>query len=402
MINADEALRIILESTRLLGTERVDLLNCSGRTLAKSIVSKENLPPFDNSSMDGIAVRSSDLSHPSSGQPIRLEIVGEASAGNVFRGALRSGQCARVMTGGRIPDGADAVVPIEQVKSLDEKFIECSGPVRPGEYIRRAGEDIRKGEVALQDGEIITAAHAGVLASLGIARPLVVHRPRVNIVSTGDELVEIDRKPGPGQIRNSTAYALEAYVREAGGKPHILGIARDRKKKITRMIEKGLEGDILLITGGVSVGKYDFVKEVLDALDVNRKFWRVNIKPGKPLVFGTLKKTLVFGLPGNPVSTSVTFLEFVRPAIWKMLHRKALVPEKLSAIFDDRLTKTDGKRHFLRGVFTHRDGTMHVKLTGTQSSGVMSSLMKANCLIVIPEDVAQLNPGNQVQIELLK
>ncbi len=401
MINAAEALQIILDHTSLLSTEKVPLLAALGRSIGQGIIVKEDIPPFDNSSMDGYAVAASDLQSATGEHLCILEIVGESSAGNVFSEGIKSGQTVRVMTGGMIPDGADAVVPIEHATELDEEHVQFTDAIRSGQHVRKRGEDIAKGDIVLHSGQLLTPGAIGMLASLGHERVRVYKRPDVNIVATGDELVDVEETPGDGQIRNSSSYALAASVVQAGGDPHIRGIVPDKRKRLRKEIKEALDAEVVLITGGVSVGKYDFVKDILAELGVEINFWKVNIKPGMPLVFGTYEKTLVFGLPGNPVSSGVTFLQFVRPALLKMCGREEVSPMRHSAVMDQEFKKSDGKRHYLRGIADRRDGILHVVTTGTQSSGVMSSLSKANCLIIIPEDVSLLRKGDPVEIELL-
>ena len=401
MINADKALKLILQECIALSSEKVKFRNALGRTLAEDIVATENIPQFENSSMDGFAILSFDVREASRKNPVALKLVGESSAGNIYGDRLKAGETIRVMTGGKIPEGADCVVPIE-VASTDEKIVRFVAPAKPGAYIRRAGEDIKLNEVALGKGELVGPAQIGVLASLGCTRVEVTKKPAVRILPTGDELVEVSKTLSDGQIRNSSSHALVGFVKQAGGKSKVVPIVPDKKKRIRKAIEAALGCDILLITGGVSVGKYDLVKEILEELQVEIKFWRVNIKPGKPLVFGKHNDTLVFGLPGNPASTSVTFLQFVRPAFEKMLGRNPRQPLLLSAILDEPIVKKDDKRHFVRGIVTSVKETMHVRTTGTQSSGVMSSMAKANCFIILPEKSSLLKKGDKVQVELFK
>ncbi len=407
MIAFQKALQTILREAKPLSSGKVKLRNALHRTLAEDVIAKENIPQFDNSAMDGFAIRSTDVRKASKKNPVMLKVVGESSAGNPLRGRrpfgkkVGEGEAVGIMTGAKVPAGADAIVPIELVNIADDKQIHITAPVKVGAHIRRAGEDVKQKEVVLKKGENLSPAKIGLLASLGYAKVRVACKPRVNILPTGDELVKIDDVLRDGQIRNSTSYALASYIEQAGGEAEILGIVPDKKKKLRKAIKRGLDCHILLITGGVSVGKYDLVKDVLESLGVKIKFWRVNIKPGKPLLFGTFGKTLVFGLPGNPASTSVAFLQFVLPAIEKMSGRIAAAPLRLNAILDQPITKHDGKRHFVRGVATNRNGQLRVRTTGTQSSGALSSVAKANCLIVIPERTASLKKGSKVLVEMI-
>jgi molybdopterin molybdotransferase len=401
MISFHQALQKILKEVKPCSAEKVKLRIALHRILAESIVAKENIPPFDNSAMDGFAVRSADVRNATRKGGVRLRIVGESSAGNPFEKKVGKMGAVRIMTGGTIPLGADAVVPLEVVSMIGDESVEVAAPVKTGAHVRRAGEDVEKNQVVLKNGELLTPAKIGLLASLGYAKVNVARKPCVNILATGDELVAIDDTLRKGQIRNSNSYTLASYVEQTGGDAQILGTVPDKKKKLRRAIQRARDCDILLITGGVSVGKYDLVKNALEHVGVKIKFWRVNIKPGKPLVFGTFGKTLVFGMPGNPVSTSVAFLQFVRPAMRKMLGEITPHNVQLNAILDEPIAKVDGKRHFVRGIAASKNGHMHVRTTGTQSSGALSSVAKANCLIIIPEKSPSLKKGSRVLIELL-
>jgi len=402
MISADEALRIILDAVPPSRKEKVSLRNAAGRTAAEDIIAAGDIPPFRNSSMDGYAVRSSELKSASPERPVRLTVAGESSAGNPFEGHFRKGSVLRIMTGGKLPGGADAVVPVEIASKSGKHSVLFTGPALPGEFVRLPGEDIPRGQRVIAAGDLLTPYHLGVLAATGHAVARVAVRPRVCLLATGDELVRPDRTPVGGRIRNSSSYALEGLVREAGGKPRFLGIVRDRKKAIRKRVREGLESDVLLITGGVSVGAHDHVREVLGLCGVDILFWRVNIRPGSPLLFGVSGGTLVFGLPGNPVSTGVTFLQFVRPALRKILGRTILFPSQYRALIDVPIAPKEGKRCYLRGIVRQEGDLLRVKTTGSQSSGVMSSMLKANCLIVLPEGTRDLPAGASVNIEFLR
>lgn len=401
MVNAEDALRIILDAAPLLKSENIPLARSFGRSVAEEIIARGNLPPYPNSSMDGYAVRRSDVEGAAPGNPMTLVVAGESRAGSVFSGPLPKKSAIRIMTGARVPEGADAVIPVEDVAGDGQKVVIVAGIPRPSENIRFPGEDIAAGESVMRAGEVISPAHAGVLASLGYADIRVTRRPRVAIIATGDEIVEPGKPLRDGHIYNSTSFALQALVGEAGAKARFLGIGGDRKGRIRLLLRDAIRDDVIIVTGGVSVGRYDVVKEVLAENGVEILFWKVNIKPGRPMVFGTVKGTLVFGLPGNPVSTGVTFLQFVRPALLKMLGNRNVSLPPLTAIADEHLKKSDGKRHYLRGIVRQEGGTFRVRTTGSQSSGVMSSLLKANCLIVLPEEVSEILPGGEVTIELL-
>lgn len=400
MHKADEALGTILRAVKPVGVERLPLPAAHGRVLAEDILAKESVPPFTNSAMDGYAVHSADIAQSGDGN-VTLRVVGESRAGYPFRGSVRPGCAVRVMTGGVMPAGADAVVPVEETLSLPGGRIEILGQAVPGQHIRRAGHDILKGDRVIRTGTLLTPPHIAILASLGYRKVRVSKRPKVRIIATGDELVDVSKKPRKGKIRNSTLPTLAAYVREAGGEPIVEGVVPDATGRMLRAFRRTLGSNVVLITGGVSVGKYDLVREVLEELGVTVGVHRVSIKPGKPLLFGTFKRTLVFGLPGNPVSTAVTFLQFVRPALHALMGRRDGGPLRLTAILDHDFSKKDSKRHFLRGVARVDEGRLHVATVGVQSSGAMSEMANANCLIIIPEEVSRIHAGEQVMVEML-
>jgi molybdopterin molybdotransferase len=405
MTSYSDALRIILESSqRRLPTETVPLVLSHGRVLAEPIVSSENIPADANSAMDGYAVRAEDVTTASVESPVALRVIGESSAGSIFSGTLGHGDAVRIMTGGVVPGSANAVVEVEATSEADGMVL-VRRPVRQGEAVRNAGEDIRAGATAIPAGKRITPGDIGVLASLGVTNVPVRVKPKVAILSTGNEIVEAFRTPASGQVRNSTGPALYACCHEAGAEPIDLGIARDDREQLEEMLENGLRFDILITTGGVSAGAYDFVQHLLPEMGVEIRFHKVNIKPGKPVLFGTYgqgqEQTLVFGLPGNPVSSLVTFRQFVLPVIVHLLQQQN-DPFTLQAEITDAITKHDGKRHFIRGVLHNgSDGRLLVSKTGSQSSGAMSSMSRANCLIVFDEETPRVEAGGRVRVELL-
>ncbi|MEO5928720.1 MAG: gephyrin-like molybdotransferase Glp, partial [Candidatus Kapaibacterium sp.] len=315
------------------------------------------------------------------------------------------GEAARIMTGGLLPDGADAVIEVEATTEADG-MVEMMMEVATGKSIRNIGEDIAAGTEAIGAGGRITPGDIGVLASLGVVNVPVRVKPKVGILSTGSEIVEAFKTPAAGEVRNSTLPALYAACAEAGAEPIDLGIVRDDREELEERLEEGLRYDILITTGGVSAGAYDFVQEMLPALGVDIQFHKVNIRPGKPVLFGTFgeaaHRTIIFGLPGNPVSTLVTFRQFVAPAIARLLRRTG-APLRLKARLASPLpTSGDGKRHFIRGIVSdNAHGDLIVTTTGTQSSGAMSSMSRANCLIIIGEDAGPVVAGSMVELELL-
>jgi molybdopterin molybdotransferase len=398
LLSADQALVIILSSVSPGEVEVAELREAHHRVLAREIVAAEDVPPFDNSAMDGYAVRAKDVARV----PTKLRLVGEVRAGQVAAGELGHGEAIRFMTGGTVPSGADAVVQVEWTESADGTGVRVLNSVSPGQNIRRAGEDIHRGEKVLGKGRELRAAELGVLASLGRKTVEVYRVPRVAVLATGNELVEVDQPLTPGKIRNSNSYSLLGLLRETNVFPVDVGVAGDERADLRERILRGLEFDALVTTGGASVGNYDFVQEVLREIGVEIKFWRVNIKPGMPLLFGLHMGKPVFGLPGNPVSTFVTFVKFVRPALRKMMG--VCSPEKgvrLHARLEHEIKKSDQKRHFIRAILDSDGRELTVRTTGSQTSNVLTSLVKANCLMIIPEQVEVLKKGDLVEVELL-
>jgi molybdopterin molybdotransferase len=405
MLSAYQALETILSSVTVGEAEVVRLHDAHGRVLAEEIVACEDIPPFDNSGMDGFALKAEDVAQA----PALLKLVGEVSAGNVLLRRIEQGEAVRITTGGQIPLGADAVIQVEWTESVDGTSVRAVKSVPSGHNIRRAGDDIHRGENIFEKGRRLRAAELGVLASLGRTRVQVYRVPRVAILATGNELVEIDQAPPQGKIRNSNSSALLALVKETNSLPVDLGISGDDRTKLREKIIKGLESNALITAGGVSVGSYDFVQEVMKDVGVEIKFWKVNIKPGMPLLFGVYREKLsrgsvkpVFGLPGNPVSAFVTFRKFVRPALRRMMGQS--FPEKelsFEARLEHEIKTTDGKCHFMRGILESRDGVLTVRATGSQASNLLTSLTKANCLIIVPETVSWLRKDDLVEVELL-
>ncbi len=412
MITVDEALAEILSHVRPLGAERVPVLDALGRVLAEEIVSDIDIPPFDNSAMDGYAVRAADVSSASPGSPVRLVVTGSVAAGYVSSVRLEPGRAIRIMTGAPLPDGADAVVPFEDTGDMDRPKevrleepaaeIEVRRAVQARDHTRPAGEDIRRGEVAMDAGRVIRPQEIGVLASRGRETVLVHRRPRVAILATGEELLEIHEPLAPGKIRNSNEYTNAALVTRTGGIALRLGIARDTKADLTAKLRQGLEqgADLFLTSGGVSVGDYDVVKDVLGT-EGEMQFWQVNMKPGKPLAFGLLPGGVpLIGLPGNPVSAMVSFEQFARPAILKMLGHRDLSKPTVRAIVDEPLTNS-GRRGFIRVVVIRRADGYHARTTGEQGSGVLTSMAKANGLAVVPEGVLHVEAGSELAVQML-
>jgi molybdopterin molybdotransferase len=407
MISVDEALKYVLKHFEPLEPEEVEILDALDRVLAEDVYSDIDIPPFDNSAMDGYAVRAADTVGASRESPVILHAIGDLAAGYVTDLVVEPGTAIRIMTGAPLPAGADAVVRFEETSgglSAGRRTghqIEVFSQVDIIENVRPVGEDIRVGELVLAEGTILRAQEIGVLASLGRARVRVIRRPRVAILATGDELIGIAEPLVPGKIRNSNEYSNAALVQRYGGVPVRLGMARDDVDELTAKIREGLaqEVDLFLTSAGVSVGDYDVVKDVLSA-EGEMHFWQVCMKPGKPLAFGVIQRVPVLGLPGNPVSAMVSFEQFARPAILKMLGKTRLRKPTIEATLEEDV-ESSGRRGFKRAVVTKRGGEYYASVTGPQGSGILTSMVKANGLAIIPEGVRQMRAGEQVAVQML-
>ena len=406
MINADEARRQIVGAVTPGETEPCSLPSCLNRVLAEDVVASHDIPPFDNSSMDGYAVRSADVGGASNERSVRLTVQGEIAAGRSESRPLRQHHAYRILTGAPIPPEADAVIEQEVTEGLNGA-IKVPAGVTSGRNIRRRGEDVKAGSAVLHKGLRLTPSRVGILASIGCVKMTVFRKPVVAVLPTGDELVEASEPLGPGKIRNSNAYTLEGLIAGSGCIPRNLGIARDDESDLREKIVRGLETDALVTSGGVSVGDRDHVLDILKSLGVEIVFWKVNIKPGMPMAFGVFhhpsgRHVPVFALPGNPVSSVVTFLQFVRPGLERIGGlSQSSERMRFPAVLKNDLRKADGKRHFVRGICRNENGGLVVEPTRTQSSGVLTSLSDANCLIVIPEEVRSPKAGDTVEVELL-
>lgn len=406
MLTVEEAREAVLDRIARLESHTVDVLESLGCVLAVDIVSDIDVAPFDNSAMDGYAVRAADVEGASVESPVVLRVVDHIAAGSVSAVTVGPGEAARIMTGAPVPAGVDAVVMVEVTKGLENGgstggTVAIERGVRVGENIRGAGEDVRVGDVVLRAGEVVNAASVGLMAALGVARVDVYRRPHVAIVSTGDELVGIGEKPGPGKIRNSNSFSLAAQVIAAGGVPHILGIARDNETSTRQMLMRASEFDLLVTTGGVSMGDFDVVRGVLQEIG-KMDFWKVAMRPGAPQTYGTIGGTPFFGLPGNPTSTMVGFELFVRPAIRKMRGFAALDRPRVPARLAEPVKKKGDRRYFLRGVLTRAEGpegavSYEVRLSGRQSSAMLTAMHHANCLISLPDGWSSVDAGTMVE-----
>ena len=383
-----------------LDPEPVPLREALGRILAVDVKSADPVPGFDNSSMDGFAVRAADTRGATSGAPVTLRVAGESRAGRPARSAVRDGEAIGISTGAVIPEGADSVVRIEDTSVRDGR-VEIEAEVEPGKNVRHAGDDIEPGDAVLRQGVQLGAAELGVLASVGIETVSCGPRPRLTVLTTGDELLEPGDEARPGGVRNSNAYTIPALA--LGGGAEVVGTetVKDDPDLTRAAIESMLRAEIAVICGGVSVGEHDHVRAALASHDVEEVFWRVALKPGKPTWFGVAPQgTLVFGLPGNPVSAMVTFLLFVRPAIRRMTGATDRA-ERVRAILDQDLPKASGRAHAVRCLLELHDDGWHARPTGDQDSHVLTSMLDADALAIVAADADPPAAGDTVALALL-
>lgn len=400
MISVEEALGKILSHIQPLGYEKVSILEALGRVIAEDIYAPRDIPPLDNSGMDGYAVKWEDIQHASPDHPVRLEVIEDLPAGFISKRILESGQAIRIMTGAPIPKGGDTIVPVEDTKKEDG-FVSVFQAIPFGKHVRRAGEDVRKGDRVISMGDLIRPAEVGMLASVSRSFVTVYQRPLVAVLCTGEELVDVDEELSEAKIVSSNSYTLAAQVKDCGAIPIQLGIAKDQKEEIREKLYQGIRADVLISSAGVSVGDYDFVRDVLKDLGMEMIFWRVAMKPGRPLAFGTINKKPVFGLPGNPVSSMVSFEQFVRPSLLKMMGHRQIFRPLIEAILKEDIHKEPGIRHYLRAVVSFEKDHYFVTMAGAQGSGILRSMVRANGLIVIPEDREMVRAGEKVKVQLL-
>jgi molybdopterin molybdotransferase len=400
-VSIDEALRLVLDSVRPLGSESVPIMEAANRVLCEDIVADTMVPPLDDSGMDGYALIAEDTRGASREHPVRLQVIGEVQAGALSTGKeVAKGTAIRIMTGAPIPRGADAVIQVEDTQE-DSGFVSVLRETAQFENYRYAGESIKIGDEVLFKGDRLTPSKVGILASLNYDKARVYRQPTVSIVSTGNELADIGEEIRFGQIRNVNAYTLYAEVEKYGGLPRYLGIVKDTMEDTKGIFLKALESDVVISTGGVSMGKYDFVKDIFSNLGIDIRFEWVKVKPGRPCTFGKKGDKLVFGLPGNPVSSLTSFIQFVRPAILRLMGATRIRKPVVNAILEEDIKKQPGKVFLLRGRFTIRNNDFYVSTTGNQRSSVLRSMSDANCLIVLSEDTARVKAGERVSIQLI-
>ncbi len=397
MLTVEEALDAILASVRRLGVERVDVVGSLGRVLAEPIVSRRVIPPWDNSSMDGYAIRAADTTDGL----VELALMGRVAAGELSAVRVAAGQAMRIFTGAPMPAGSDSVVPQEDVEA-DGARVRIRGPIARGAYVRPRGEDLQLGETVLEAGHVVGPAEVGMLATLGVSQVPVYRRPRVAVLSTGDEIADLGTEPSASQIPNTNTYSLMAQVIEAGGEPIALGVARDNREVIAERVRAGRTADVLVSSAGVSVGEADFVKEALTEAGARLTLWRVSMRPGKPITFGLLDGRPVFGLPGNPVSAMVTFELFVRPVLRTMAGHRRVHRSRLRAHALADIANPGHRRGYLRVTLTPDGMGGHgARLTGDQGSAILRSMVLADGLAVVPGDTV-IKAGDPVDVILMR
>lgn len=400
MLTVEEARALVLARFQPLEAEEAPLTEALGRVLAEDALAREASPPFANSAMDGYALRSADTRQASTRAPVRLRLVGEVPAGSVYPGVVQTGEAVRILTGAPLPDGADAALQ-QELTEVDNGWVTIAQPVAPDTNVRHAGEDARPGMLLARAGADLGPAEIALLASLGVSPVRVTRRPRVAILATGDELAPLGQPLKPGQIHESNTPYLIAAVTRAGGAPTALGIAPDRAEALREKLAQARQGfDLVITSGGVSVGDYDLVKQMLSEQG-SMEFWRVRMRPGKPLAFGALGETPLLGLPGNPASAAVTFELFGRPAIRRMLGAAQVERPLIEVILEDGEQRRSDRRHFVRVRLASRGGRLVARPTGEQESHLISSLQGATALLIVPEGEGVIRAGDTAQALLL-
>jgi molybdopterin molybdotransferase len=397
MLSFEEALDIVLREARPLPAEEVALDDSLGRILAEDVASDQDLPPFDRAAMDGYALRSADVA----AAPVALEVIGEVRAGEWPELVIGPGQVARIMTGAPVPGGADAVQQVERTQPLDEFRVTIQAAVAAGANVAPRGSEVRAGEAVLRAGRVIDPPAVAVLASAGKDGVRVARRPVVALLVTGDEIVEVASRPGPGQVRNSNGPAVAAQARLAGAEVRLLGVAPDRQEAIAGALRAGLDADVLVVSGGVSAGDYDLVEPALLELGASLLFTKVAIKPGAPLVFGRLGRTLVFGLPGNPVSAQATFDLFVRPALLRMQGSRVVSRPRVAVELLGAVRNRSGRRSHVPARVRFEGGRLVARPVRTMGSGDLAAHARANAFVVVEADRREAAAGEIAEALLL-
>ena len=402
MISVEEAWSLIRSAAQPLSSERRSLADAVGSVLAEDVIAPVDLPPFDNSAMDGYALRAPDTQVARAEEPVKLTITGEVAAGGWQEAPVAPGTAVKIMTGAAVPSGADAVLMLEAGR-LRGDVVEIREPVPCGTHIRRRGEDVRRGDVLLTEGLRLNAQRLGLLANSGISTVSVHRAPRVSLVATGSELVTDGRALRPGQIYDSNRIVLRTLVQQTGSACEDLGVVPDDPSAIAQRLRDGLAADVLLVSGGVSVGAHDHVKEVLRDLGLDTLFWRVAMKPGKPLLCGRRGAAWVFGLPGNPISCVVGFLVFIEPLLRLLQGEAQVSPRYGTARLTASVRKKDDRRHFMTArIEPSPDGCLEATPAAQRGSAMMHALAEANGFVVVPETRTELAAGDKVQVLLFK
>jgi molybdopterin molybdotransferase len=399
-ISVEQALELVLQSVSTLDGADLPLLDCLNSVLAEDIAADMDIPPFDNSAMDGYALIAADTTSARAEAPMTLRVIADLPAGYPPPPIVGRGEAVRIMTGAPMPHGTDAVARTEDVERGDGT-VRISRPLSIGQDLRRRGEDVRLGDLVLATGLVVRPGEIGMLATLGRKVARVVRTPRVAVLTTGDELVDPDEPVTPGKIRNSNLYSISAQVKACGAQPIMLGVARDTVEQLEAKIQEGIgEADMLITSGGVSVGDYDVVKKVLDRMG-EILFWKVKMRPGSPVTFGRLQGKPMFGLPGNPTASMVAFEQFARPAILKMAGRTRLRRREVEATLELTVKGRAGVRQFVRAIATEGPDGWKVRPSGPQGSAILRTMVRSNALLVVPESAGRLQPGDRATVQLI-
>jgi molybdopterin molybdotransferase len=401
MIQVEEATRKLMAKARPLGAEEVPVLKARGRVLREDIKSPFPIPPFSKSAMDGYAVRAVDVENASEESPVELRVLEDVPAGKVGRHRVTKGTAARIMTGAPIPPGADAIVMVEYTERTSDG-VRIMQDAPKGKHVAPIGEDVRKGQRVLRAGSVIRAAEMGMIASTGRSKVKVGIKPKVRVLSTGSEVLAPGKALKPGHIYDSNGYSLTGLAAARGADVKFLGIAPDRKGALERKIRSVGDFDILILSGGVSVGDYDFVQDILLEMGVKRLFYKVRMKPGKPTFAGLQGRRFVLGLPGNPVSCMVCFELFVRPVLDAMLGKKEVGLRRGSACLVEGRKLKPGRRKFLRGHLHETEGRLYVRLVTDQESGILRSMVESDVLVDVPDEADRLHAGSMMDILYLE
>jgi len=400
-ISIEKANEILLSQDIKINTINIPILESLGYVLGENIISDMNMPPFDRSPLDGYALKSEDIKEATEESPVDLEVIDYIPAGYVSSKKIENGQAIRIMTGAKIPEGADIIIKYEDTE-FTEKNVKIFNYLKPNSNIVKMGEDIKIGDIVLKKGHIIGAADIGILATLGRTMVEVYSKPKVAILATGDELIGIDEIPKEGKIRNSNSYTIAAQVMKLGGEPIVLGICDDKLEDIKGELKSSLEwADIIITTGGVSVGDADLVKEAFQEIGGEVLFWKVRVKPGTPIAVAKYDNKLIFGLSGNPAAASITFEKFVRPTILRLMGKTKYNLMKIESTLESEFTKVSNQNRYVRAITYYKDGEFFTKLPSKHSSGILSSLSGTNSLFYIKAGTGPYKNGDKIEVEIL-